>query len=324
MKAVVIGAGYGAVHADALRAAGADVVGFVVAREVPGRAEQLGVDWVTSDLTKALATDPDLVVVCNPPVEHRGAAVAALATAATVVIDKPLAESRSSAEEIVRAAATRTAPTHLSFQWRSFPPLRQLRDRCRAGTATMLHLRFTHDFFRVEPGLDTSWRADRTKAGAGALGDMGVHLFDLARYLLGRDLRVRTAAGGRARPLQPGEEASWTEDHATVWLDDPDGVVVVVQVDRCSHQGRELTVTVDGLDGAASVSVAVESGAWNATGTTETAGVDDPMLELYRHVLDGSTGDELATIHDGAQAQQLLDDCCNAIYNHERIRSATT
>ena len=54
-----------------------------------------------------------------------------------------------------------------------------------------------------------SWRLDKSKAGSGALGDIGAHIIDLAQFITGdsigevtgrlRDLRRRASVAQRAR-----------------------------------------------------------------------------------------------------------------------------
>jgi predicted dehydrogenase len=84
-----------------------------------------------------------------------------------------------------RVAAT--GVTHLcGFNYRFVPAVRLARELIDAGALGELrHFRgrYLQDW-GDDPTLDT-WRFDPDQAGSGALGDLGTHVIDLARYLVG-------------------------------------------------------------------------------------------------------------------------------------------
>src|SRR5207247_2448149 len=86
---------------------------------------------------------------------------------------------------VPRLAAT--AVKHLcGFNYRFVPAVRlarELIDEGALGEIRHFRGRYLQDW-GDDPTLDT-WRFDPDQAGSGALGDLGTHVIDLARYLVG-------------------------------------------------------------------------------------------------------------------------------------------
>lgn len=137
--------------------------------------------------------DVDLVDVCTPGDTHADIAVAALEAGKHVLCEKPLANSVAEAEEMVRAAeAARSAGAlaMVGFTYRRVPAV-QLAQRLvaegRIGTVRHVRAQYLQDWI-ADPQAPLSWRLDRTKAGSGALGDIGAHVVDLAQFVTGEHL----------------------------------------------------------------------------------------------------------------------------------------
>lgn len=142
----------------------------------------------------------DVLVVAAANAAHLSLALAAVAAGVAVVVDKPLAPTAGAAEQLVAAAADAGVPLTV-FQNRrwdgDFLTVRALVGSGRLGAVHRLESRFE----RWAPALRTSsWREDPEPAqGAGLLLDLGAHLVDQARVLLGPVVAV-TAEIDRRRP----------------------------------------------------------------------------------------------------------------------------
>ena len=83
--------------------------------------------------------------------------------------------------------STATGVKHLcAFNYRFVPAVRLAREMIEAGElGEIRHFRgrYLQDW-GDDPTLDT-WRFDAAAAGSGALGDLGAHVIDLARFLVG-------------------------------------------------------------------------------------------------------------------------------------------
>ncbi len=173
-------------HAPYLQQAdGIDLVGVVtanperraqVARDLPGIAAY-------DDLDALLAAGVDAVTITTPPQTRRELVLAALAAGLHVVADKPFAPTAQAARELVRAAeqAGRALNVYHNRRWdHDAMALRAALDAGRIGTVWSVESRFDLD----EPStLDAG-------PDGGLLRDLGTHLVDQMRWLLGPVQRV--------------------------------------------------------------------------------------------------------------------------------------
>jgi predicted dehydrogenase len=79
--------------------------------------------------------------------------------------------------------------------------------------------------WEADPGL---WRFDRARAGSGALGDLGTHVIDLARYLAGEIVSV----SARLRTIVPGRKV---DDQFVATIELENGVVGTVEASRLAR-----------------------------------------------------------------------------------------
>ena len=81
-----------------------------------------------------------------------------------------------------------TGVKHLcAFNYRFVPAVRLARDMLEAGElGEIYHFRGSYlQEWIADPATPMSWRLQADDAGSGALGDLGAHVIDLARYLVG-------------------------------------------------------------------------------------------------------------------------------------------
>lgn len=128
--------------------------------------------------------DVDLVVVTAPDSLHHPITMAAIANGKHVFCDKPLAMDVPEAREMLAAAEAAGVAHFTGFTWRFAPPfatIRRLLDQGDVG-----EVRFIDGHFRIGPPLPgKEWQLDPASRAGGVLGNVGVHLIDLARYLGG-------------------------------------------------------------------------------------------------------------------------------------------
>ncbi|MEV0691095.1 Gfo/Idh/MocA family oxidoreductase [Streptomyces sp. NPDC050388] len=156
--------------------------------------------------------DVDLVDICTPGDSHAEIAVAALAAGKHVLCEKPLANTVSEAEAMVRAAEEAQGQGRLAmvgFNYRRIPATalaRWMVAEGRIGTLRHVRVAYLQDWL-VDPAFPLTWRLRREQAGSGSLGDLGAHIVDLAQYLAGEPLAgvsALTETFVRRRPLPTG------------------------------------------------------------------------------------------------------------------------
>ena len=179
-------------------------------------AERLGWAASSADWHEAVVRDDvDLVDICTPGFTHAEIAIAALEAGKHVLCEKPLANSVAEAEAM--AAAAEQARAHgvramVGFTYRRVPAIalaRRLVAAGRIGEVRHVRAQYLQDWI-ADPEAPLSWRLDKSKAGSGALGDIGAHVIDLTQHITGD--RVREVSGRletfvKERPYPAGETA---------------------------------------------------------------------------------------------------------------------
>jgi predicted dehydrogenase len=155
--------------------------------------------------------DVQLIDICAPGDAHAETAIAALDAGQHVLCEKPLANTVAEAEAMAAAAAraaTRGVRSMIGFNYRRVPALalaRQLVREGRLGEIRQVRAAYRQDWL-ADPAFPLTWRLQREHAGAGALGDLGSHIVDLAQYLTAEPITTvsgTTATFVNERPL-PG------------------------------------------------------------------------------------------------------------------------
>jgi predicted dehydrogenase len=110
-----------------------------------------------------------------------------------ILCEKPLARSAAEAATMLEAA-TRAGVKHaVAFNYRFVPAIRQARELIESGQLGQIyHFRavYLQEWIMPHYGAGHMWRLDKRQAGSGALGDLGAHIIDLARFLVGEPRRV--------------------------------------------------------------------------------------------------------------------------------------
>ena len=208
--------------------------------------------------------DVQLVDIAAPGDLHAPIAIAALAAGKHVLCEKPLANTLAEAEAM-RAAADAAYPggarAMTGFNYRRVPALalaRRLVEQGRIGSLRHFRAVYLQDWL-ADPDTPMTWRMRAERAGSGALGDLGAHVVDLARYLTGDEVTGVSAISEtfvRERPLAGGPVAAGGP-RGTVTVDDAvvftgrlaSGALASFEVTRCAT-GRKNGLRVE-LNGSA-------------------------------------------------------------------------
>jgi predicted dehydrogenase len=232
MKKIGIGlVGYGMigrVHALAYRdlelyypgaAYRAELAGVCTTRpETAERASQeAGIPFWTTQIEELInQKNVDVIDCCAPNYMHHAVAMAAIRAGKPVIVEKPLALNAEQAEEITEAALKAGVPVGLIFNYRFIPAImraRQLIDEGFLGEVFDFQIEYLHTGYQ-NPARPIGWKLRQAQSGGGALVDLGSHLIDLIRYLLGDFSQVlaTTHTYISQRPLRPGLQEVETVD----------------------------------------------------------------------------------------------------------------
>jgi predicted dehydrogenase len=138
---------------------------------------------------------PDVLSIATPTTLHAPIAVAALDAGMHVLCEKPMAENADTARLMVEAAERNDRVLDVSFNHRRRGHVQVLKKMIDAGVLGKIYYAKV-GWLRREgiPGLG-SWFTRRAISGGGPLMDLGVHMLDIALYLLDEPrVRAVTAA----------------------------------------------------------------------------------------------------------------------------------
>lgn len=178
-----------------------------------------GFDLVTTDYRRLLERDDVQVIsVCTPNNVHGEVVRAALGAGKHVYCDKPLAADGAEARALTEAAQGASVVTQMTLQYRFVPAIRrahQLIAQGFLGRPVQFRAAYLHSGY-IDPQRPFSWRLDRRRSGGGAVMDLGVHVIDLVRLLLG-EFRTVSCLQRTFIPRRPWAEG---EGQAEVDVDD--------------------------------------------------------------------------------------------------------
>jgi predicted dehydrogenase len=161
----------------------------IAGRDEPAVAEaatRYGFDRYVTDWRDLIA-DPDVELLDNngPNNLHAEPTIAAAEAGKHVFCEKPLGRTGDESYEMWQRVAATGVQHMTAFNYRFVPAVRLAREMLEAGElGDVLHFRGR---YLQEWGTTTAdaWRFHKGEAGSGALGDLGAHVIDLARYLVG-------------------------------------------------------------------------------------------------------------------------------------------
>jgi predicted dehydrogenase len=216
------GAFIGAVHRMAARLDGRyQLVAGVFssdAEKTKRSAAALGVDPARAypsveAMLKAEAARPDgidVVSIVTPNHVHYVQSAACLEAGLDVICDKPLTTNLADAEKLVALAAAKQRLLGVTFNYTGYPMIRHAKQLIADGLIGKLRVvQAEYPQGWLATALEktgqkqASWRTDPKLAGAGALGDIGSHSFQLAEFVTGEKVSEVAADVSAIVPGRP-------------------------------------------------------------------------------------------------------------------------
>jgi predicted dehydrogenase len=160
---------------------------------VEAAARRYGYEKAVTDW-RDLVDDPEVQVFDNgaPNNLHAEPCIAAARAGKHIICEKPLARDAAEAKRMLEAAQAAGIVHMCAFNYRFVPALKLARDIITAGRlGRIYHFRAQYlQEWIMDPNFGMVWRLDASEAGSGALGDLGTHIIDLARFLVGEPASV--------------------------------------------------------------------------------------------------------------------------------------
>ncbi len=161
-------------------------------------------DW------REMIKNPAIDVFDNggPNDAHAEPTIAAAQAGKHVFCEKPLARTAEEAKTMLDAVEKAGVKHMVAFNYRFVPAIVQAKKLIESGAlGRIFHFRAVYlQEWIIDPNFPKIWRLDKSVAGSGALGDLGAHIIDLARFLVGEPKSVMgmTKTFIEERPLGDG------------------------------------------------------------------------------------------------------------------------
>ena len=189
---------------------------------------------------------------------HKEMALAAIAAGKHVYAEKPLALSAADADEMVAAAEKAGVKTLVGFNYIRNSATQLARQIVASGEiGELIHFRGRHnEDYLLDPQKPHDWHTQRATAGAGALGDVGSHILNMAEFLTGQRInevcgQLQTVIASRPNANGSGMAPVENDDQAQAMLRFDQGLIGNIETSRVAA-GRKmgLAYTLTGTKGA--------------------------------------------------------------------------
>ena len=252
VNAAVIGVGIGGSHLSGYRKSPhANILAVCDIDEKRGkaRAAEFGAAHVFTDYREMLKLkELDAVSVCLPNYLHAAVTIDCLRAGKHVLCEKPLAMSAREGERMVQAAREAKKLLMLAVNNRYRGDTGVLKQYIDGGELGRIY--FAKCGWIRRSGIPRGWFGVKAKSGGGPLIDLGVHMIDLAWYLMGKPKPVRASGvtyseigskglGMGGWGVGHGAGKFDVEDLAAGLIRFADGQAIQVEVSWATHVERD-------------------------------------------------------------------------------------
>jgi predicted dehydrogenase len=188
---------------------------------------------------------------CGPNSVHTEPCIAAAESGKHVLCEKPLGRDAAESYEAWRRVDHAGVKHMCAFNYRFVPAVRLAKEMIAAGElGEIRHFRgrYLQDWI-VDPQFPMTWRLAKDAAGSGALGDLGAHVIDLGRYLVG-EISAVSAATRTFVADRPGGTVD-VDDAFEAVIEFDRGAVGTIEASRfCPGRRNAFTWEISGSRGS--------------------------------------------------------------------------
>jgi predicted dehydrogenase len=204
----------------------------------------LGFKNVVDRFESLLDLNVDLVDICTPNFLHKDQITASALAGKNIYCEKPLGMSSKETEEIVKTVSKCKVKNQVAFMIRFIPAVayaHSILSQELLGKVYAFRGEFFHSSY-LNKAKAMSWRLERSKSGGGALFDLGSHMIDLVRFLIGDFESVRSKMKTVVTQRFDGEKMQNVDvdDWALIFADLKSGATGTIESSRVAV-GKEGT-----------------------------------------------------------------------------------
>jgi predicted dehydrogenase len=220
-------------------------------------AKRYGYESSYTDWKKMLKNDRvQLFDNGGPNDAHAAPCIAAAKAGKHILCEKPLARTAKEAAKMLEAVEKAGVVHMVAHNYRFVPAIRLARELIETGQlGEIYHFRAVYlQEWIMDPAFPFVWRLDKSIAGSGTLGDLGTHIIDLARFLVGEPRKVSAMAKTfiKQRSIPGGGSSEVTVDDAfAATLEFENGAMGTLESSRfCAGRKNYQVLEVNGSKGS--------------------------------------------------------------------------
>lgn len=267
----------------------------------------------------------DAVEICTPNYLHVKMAIDTINAGKPVEVEKPLGISYEETKELIKAVEENKVPNMMCMSYRFKPSVRfakWIMNKKLIGDIVSMDIQYLKSSGFWE-GRRLDWRFIKKYAGTGVLGDLGVHLIDLATFLAGDLKRLSAQAKTivKERKKLDSEEMGKveTDDYCSFIGEMESGALANFMITRCAY-GNDNTIKFDvyGTKGVISFNLNNPNELGVCIGEVDIksdglhtvkvpAEFDVKQEQAFVNLVKGEACEYLPEIKDGVRLQKILD-----------------
>ncbi|QLK85754.1 Gfo/Idh/MocA family protein [Staphylococcus sp. 17KM0847] len=276
----------------------------------------------------------DVVVICSPKFCHVEHIVKSLDDNCDVICEKPLTINIAESN-IIRDYNNAPNIKSINLNYRNLAVVKKIIELVndnKIGEIISIHMAFLkNSAYRRK---QFTWRDDgSSKLSSGALGDLGVHLLDLATYITDSSVKVETIKTKMITKVkQKGDNIVQVDDHSETFFVTNHGQYIHIETSKaCDEDLCGFYISISGTNGE--IKFSSKNGGivtLNNNGIQQIIQLDDrkyidPENEFYgwkdsfyyTHInllkaIKNRKETSISTFEDGLKAQEVLEYCINS------------
>lgn len=206
---------------------------------------------VFSSLDEVIESKPDGIVIATPSALHYQQCMAALENGIPVFCQKPLARTAGESAKIIQLAREKNKLLGVDLSYRFTNGMQKIygfSNNNELGKIYAVDLVFHNAY-----GPDKPWFYDPKLSGGGCVIDLGIHLVDLALWILNFPQISETESSLFSKGEKITDTTETTEDFAAAQFETSDGTVIRVTCSWNLPAGKdaEIKAAFYGTDAAA-------------------------------------------------------------------------
>lgn len=285
------------------------------------RQEEFGISRVYTDYKEMFAKEKlDAISVSTWNNAHAPVAIAALESGINVLCEKPMALNAFDAEKMVKAAKKAGKLLMIGFVLRFSEKIEYAKQLVEQGKLGQIY--YAKVGYLRRSGNPGGWFSDRKRSGGGPLIDLGVHIIDAARYLMGspKTLSVTGATydllGNRANVRGISKYSSMdrdlyndVEDLATAFIRLEGGSTLTVETSWTQHIKKSVTY-IELYGDKAGISVEPDFAIYGEENDylVDTEPVIDPSRYDFQYIFDQEISHFIDCVQTGSPCRNPAED----------------